>query len=59
MAVVNPEDATKSSTKKMYYLACGFCRLTTRDVGVPDQTVGKLKVAMYNEVNEELFESCQ
>ncbi|XP_064605721.1 dynactin subunit 4-like [Liolophura sinensis] len=39
VAVVNPEDATKSTTKKMYYLACGFCRLTTRDVGVADQTV--------------------
>ena len=23
----------------MYYLACGFCRWTTRDIGLPDQSV--------------------
>ena len=26
-------------TKKVYYLACGFCRWTTRDIGLPDQGV--------------------
>ena len=26
-------------TKKVYYLACGFCRWTTRDIGLPDQNV--------------------
>jgi len=26
-------------TKKVYYLACGFCRWTTRDIGLPDQSV--------------------
>ncbi|XP_005092562.1 dynactin subunit 4 [Aplysia californica] len=35
----NPEDPTKVITKKMYYMACGFCRWTTRDVNLPDQSV--------------------
>lgn len=35
---VNPEDPTKTTPKKMYYLACGFCRWTTRDVGISDKT---------------------
>jgi hypothetical protein len=26
-------------TKKAYYLACSFCRWTTRDIGLPDQNV--------------------
>ncbi|XP_018565105.1 dynactin subunit 4 [Anoplophora glabripennis] len=34
---VNPED-TKSTPKKMYYLSCQFCRWSSRDVGIPDQT---------------------
>jgi len=25
--------------KKVYYLACAFCRWTSRDIGLPDQTV--------------------
>jgi dynactin-4 len=29
----------KSASKKVYYLACGFCRWSSRDVGIPDQTV--------------------
>ena len=29
----------KPTTKKMYYLVCGFCRWTTRDIGLPDQPV--------------------
>ncbi|XP_041363984.1 dynactin subunit 4-like [Gigantopelta aegis] len=41
--MVTTPDANKASTpttpKKMYYLACGFCRWTTRDVAIPDQTV--------------------
>ncbi|XP_059616858.1 dynactin subunit 4 [Phlebotomus argentipes] len=34
-------DAKQSSviTRKMYYLACLACRWTSRDVGIPDQTV--------------------
>ncbi|ESO89078.1 hypothetical protein LOTGIDRAFT_210040 [Lottia gigantea] len=35
----DPEDATKTISKKMYYMACGFCRWTTRDVGIEDQSV--------------------
>ncbi|PSN52092.1 hypothetical protein C0J52_03897 [Blattella germanica] len=37
----NPDDPNKSITRKAYYLACGFCRWTSRDVGLPDQTVEK------------------
>lgn len=29
----------KAGTKKMFYLSCLACRWTTRDVGIPDQTV--------------------
>ncbi|KAJ8869335.1 hypothetical protein PR048_030910 [Dryococelus australis] len=32
------EDPSKSVTRKMYYLVCSFCRWTSRDVGLPDQT---------------------
>ena len=39
--VSNPDDPGKSTPKKMYYLACGFCRWTTRDVGIPDKTQGE------------------
>lgn len=35
----NPDDPNKTITRKAYYLACGFCRWTSRDVGIPDQTV--------------------
>lgn len=31
-----------SAPKKVYYLACGFCRWTSRDVGLEDQPVGEL-----------------
>ncbi|XP_053388913.1 dynactin subunit 4-like [Mercenaria mercenaria] len=37
--VSNPDDPGKSTPKKMYYLACGFCRWTTRDVAIPDKPV--------------------
>ena len=30
---------TKTTLKKMFYLSCLACRWTTRDVGIPDQTV--------------------
>merc|ERR1719154_721089 len=39
MAVPSPEDPTKMVAKKVYYLACAFCRWTSRDIGLPDQTV--------------------
>ena len=33
------EDGTaiKTVTKKLYYLACAFCRWTSRDAGLQDQ----------------------
>ena len=33
-SVQNPVEKT---SKKFYYLFCGFCRWTTRDIGLPDQ----------------------
>lgn len=32
----NSEDGSKTASK-LYYLACFFCRWTSRDVGIPDQ----------------------
>ena len=32
-------ESGKKTAKKMYYLVCGFCRWTTRDIGLPDQPV--------------------
>ncbi|CAN8020349.1 unnamed protein product [Ixodes persulcatus] len=37
--VQTPEDPNKTVAKKVYYLACGFCRWTTKDVGMADQPV--------------------
>ncbi|KAL3876018.1 hypothetical protein ACJMK2_033907 [Sinanodonta woodiana] len=37
--VSDAEDPNKSAPKKMYYMACGFCRWTTRDVGISDKSV--------------------
>ncbi|GLG98099.1 Dynactin subunit 4 [Gryllus bimaculatus] len=37
--VVVPSSDEKTVTRKLYYLACGFCRWTSRDIGYPDQTV--------------------
>jgi hypothetical protein len=31
----NPEE--KTTAKKVFYLACGFCRWSTRDVAIPDR----------------------
>ncbi|XP_074647458.1 dynactin subunit 4-like [Tubulanus polymorphus] len=39
MPVPNPEDPNKSLLKKVYYLACGFCRWTSRDASLQDQPV--------------------
>ncbi len=36
-----PDDPTKTTMKKAYYLACGFCRWTSRDVGMADKSVGE------------------
>ncbi|XP_053682885.1 dynactin subunit 4 [Sabethes cyaneus] len=40
---------SKQVTRKMYYLACLNCRWSSRDVGIPDQTVatGQWPVAEY------------
>lgn len=45
-----PEDekkGVKPITRKMYYFACFSCRWTSRDVGIPDQTVG-IKLLLIN-----------
>ena len=39
MSAPSSEDPTKMVAKKVYYLACAFCRWTSRDIGLPDQTV--------------------
>jgi dynactin-4 len=39
IGVPNPDDPAKTTPKKVYYLACGFCRWTSRDVGMKDQPV--------------------
>lgn len=39
MSVPSTEDPTKHTAKKVYYLACAFCRWTSREIGLPDQTV--------------------
>ncbi|CAB1326939.1 unnamed protein product [Coregonus sp. 'balchen'] len=33
-----PDDPSKTTMKKAYYLACGFCRWTSRDVGMADKS---------------------
>ena len=39
IAVPSAEDPSKMVAKKVYYLACAFCRWTSRDIGLPDQNV--------------------
>ena len=34
----NPDE--KATAKKVFYLACGFCRWSTRDVAIPDRNNG-------------------
>ncbi|CAN2387291.1 Dynactin subunit 4 isoform X1, partial [Pristimantis euphronides] len=34
-----PDDPAKTTMKKVYYLACGFCRWTSRDVRMADKSV--------------------
>ncbi|KAL7286951.1 hypothetical protein TKK_0018891 [Trichogramma kaykai] len=33
------EEESKPTTKKVYYLSCSLCRWSSRDAGIPDQTV--------------------
>lgn len=40
-SVPDPEDPNKTTPRKMYYMVCGFCRWTTRDVGIQDKSVGQ------------------
>lgn len=35
----NPDEAGKVTPKKVFYLVCGFCRWSSRDVAIPDQPV--------------------
>ena len=47
-------DAPKPTTQKVYYLSCLNCRWTSREVGIPDQTVGKFEIVseiVLNEIN--------
>ncbi|XP_067008878.2 dynactin subunit 4 [Anabrus simplex] len=37
--IVVSSSEEKPVPRKVYYMACGFCRWTSRDVGLPDQTV--------------------
>lgn len=38
---------SKTMARKMYYLSCLACRWTSRDVGIPDQTSGKINFTQY------------
>ena len=33
VALPDPNDSSKVTTKKVYYLACGFCRISDKEVG--------------------------
>jgi len=35
----NPDDPSKTVSRKSYYLVCAFCRWTSREAGIPDQAV--------------------
>ncbi|XP_077512590.1 dynactin subunit 4 [Amblyomma americanum] len=37
--VQTPEDPSKTVAKKVYYMACGLCRWSTKDAGLPDQAL--------------------
>ncbi|XP_071808815.1 dynactin subunit 4-like [Asterias amurensis] len=39
IAAQDPNDSAKITTKKVYYLACWFCRWTSRDAGISDKEV--------------------
>jgi dynactin-4 len=36
----NPEE--KATAKKVFFLSCGFCRWSTRDVAIPDRNNGMI-----------------
>ncbi|XP_054161438.1 dynactin subunit 4-like [Oppia nitens] len=37
--VPNPTDPTQTQHKKVFYLICYYCRWSSRDIGIPDQSV--------------------
>ena len=41
VSTTDQDGTPKSAAKKVFYLACGFCRWTSRDVGIPDQVTGQ------------------
>ena len=44
------DDAKAMQAKKVYYLACGFCRWSSRDVGIEDKSVGELKLPLIEQI---------
>ena len=48
------DEAKAMQAKKVYYLACGFCRWSSRDVGIEDKSVGELKLPLV----EQIMASC-
>ena len=48
------DDAKAMQAKKVYYLACGFCRWSSRDVGIEDKSVGEFKLPSV----EQIMASC-
>lgn len=52
-----PDDPTKTAMKKAYYLACGFCRWTSRDVGMADKSVGACDKGLNNTFGQQIFRS--
>lgn len=37
----------KTTPKKVYYLSCSLCRWTSRDAGIPDQSMGMFTQKSY------------
>ena len=48
------DEAKAMQAKKVYYLACGFCRWSSRDVGIEDKSVGEFKLPSV----EQIMASC-
>ena len=44
------DDAKAMQAKKVYYLACGFCRWSSRDVGIEDKSVGEFKLPSVEQI---------
>lgn len=37
----SPETQQVQQPQKVFYLACGYCRWSTRDAGIPDATISR------------------